>query len=264
MFTCKKCGIEKPDSAFRPHKTTMIGHLHSCRECINARRRGQKNDPFRYMYGSKIDPVEIDRTIPPLTRPLPDFFWKKKYKKAADNKKKLTRAILDDTFKYDPLTGKMSYKPENISFRTKTKGGYSYQIKGGGRFLASHIICFIITGGLPLKQVIHTDGDLYNLKLDNLVFNKITTISGYLGVGANRGRNKARDMRYYPVYSYVDKKDAVIKRKGLGVFTKAWDAAKAYNQAAVNDQGEGATVNLPDNQIVKFGTLSKKVRDTIV
>lgn len=161
----------------------------------------------------------------------------------------LTVERLKELIEYDPDTGIMKWRKDqgralkgSEAGKVDNKGYRSIQINGTG--YAAHRLAYLyVTGRWPAGIIDHIDRNKTNNAWSNLR-NATRTInnqncsptsnnsSGYRGVSFHKASNKWR--------AEIGKN---AKKIFLGLFMTTHDAAKAYNQAAVNLYDENAFQN---------------------
>jgi hypothetical protein len=153
------------------------------------------------------------------------------------------RSILD----YDPETGEFRWKEDRKGQKTRgmiagatTKGGYRIISIWKVRYLAHRLAWLIMTGSWPIDQIDHINHDpadnrWVNLRAATYTQNQQNSRSMKHGV---RYKGVHQDGERWVAYITINK-----KRRHLGQFGSAEDAALAYNEAAMLAFGEFAHLN---------------------
>lgn len=149
----------------------------------------------------------------------------------------ITPDVLRSLLKYNPKTGKLSWKKRGVkgfdaqfagkqTFLT-TSNGYKIGSVMGHTFMASRVAWAIATGEMPKGEIDHINGDRADNRLRNLRdvtctenrHNKAANKNNKSGVGGVAWITQSLKWR---AYITVDKKNII-----LGHFSKKGDAVKA-------------------------------------
>lgn len=120
---------------------------------------------------------------------------------------------------------------------------YGYRLtRFEGQLLRNHhIVWYLHYGEWPKTEIDHKDNDPSNNRIDNL------REANRHQQGANQKIQRRREGMYKGVYVCGNKWTSKIKVKGkskhLGMFGCEEDAARAYNEAAIEYFGEFANLN---------------------
>lgn len=151
------------------------------------------------------------------------------------------RSVLD----YDPATGLFRWKIRT-ALRTKVgdvagtpiKGGYIRIRVDGEKILAHRLAWFYVTGKWPKRLVDHINGETSDNRFVNL--REATPVQSNFnrkswGASRHKGVSWVADHGKWCAAIYYDK-----RRHHLGFFDSEDEAAKAYQVAAKEHQGEYA------------------------
>lgn len=164
-------------------------------------------------------------------------------------REELTQARLKEVLQYDPETGYLLWR---ISKQKVVKGkragsvrkdGYINIRIEGGQYLAHKLVWLYFKGYLP-KMIDHIDRDRANNRIDNL---REATVSDNMH---NSGAHSDSQIPYKGVNKHFNMFRAKIRvngvQKHLGLFTTAYEAAKAYDEAARKYHGEFRCLNIEE------------------
>lgn len=160
----------------------------------------------------------------------------------------ITHEQLKHILNYDPESGIFTWKkPTNRRFKvgseagTKHGRGYLEITVNRNRFLAHRLAWFYVYGYMP-KMLDHINGVRDDNRISNL---RLATGSQN---NANRTISKSNNTSGYKGVcwsSYHKKWKAHCRRKHIGFYSTAEEAAKAYDAKAKELFGEYAKLNLP-------------------
>lgn len=161
----------------------------------------------------------------------------------------LTHEYLRQILNYDPLTGEFTWI-EKLCRKTLigdvaghiTNGHIRIRINGK-RYRAHHLAFLYMTGRFHKDKIIHLDRDGLNNKWRNLREGDAYQIASNKGHYQN-GLSKYRGVSWVP--SRNKWRASLTKEYNtfhLGFFEDEEEAAKAYNKACINYNGEFASVN---------------------
>lgn len=137
-------------------------------------------------------------------------------------------------------------KFNNVKWCASGIDGYPYAIRRINKSKKSLIMHREIMNPLPGEIVDHIDGDTLNNQKHNL---RITNRSGNARNKKSRGKSKFMGVSWHRT-KWIAHIKIGTKYKHLGLFESEIDAAKAYNQAAIENNIDFARLNIMDNSEV--------------
>lgn len=160
--------------------------------------------------------------------------------------KKYEGVLKSGLISYNPETG-LFFGLDNVVRKTRVdhRGYLRLSVSHFSSLLAHRLAWALYYGELPDLHIDHIDGDKRNNSISNLRICshnenqhnqgiRSTNKSGYKGVSF------AKNIKKWHAQICVNK-----KVKSLGFFEHKVDAARAYDQAAINLHGEFAWTNFP-------------------
>jgi len=148
-----------------------------------------------------------------------------------------------ESYQYDPASGEFfNRKGKKVGSYTKTYGRILHR---GKEIQLSRLAFFLMEGAWPIEEVDHINGDTHNNRWNNL--RKCNRVQN----SQNKGKRKHNTTGYKGVYPmsyganvyYLSKIQSNGNAYYLGSFKTPEEAAKAYNEKALELHGEFARLN---------------------